>query len=322
MSDKHQKFDTDELISLYLDGQASERQKTELKRLIQHDPALAERIKAIHRQKKVLNALPVETAPASLLEDVRSAMERNLILENPAAQPHSRLAGSHLAVKRLLAAAAMVLVPMGVLALVVFHIIKPPADGPGPYIRTDERIAEAPAAVPAETDAVVESMPFKGVLVLRTDQYMTVSGRVKEAIEAQQLLGQAFPQRTADVTRFQVTASPKDVAELVDALAPVRAECRAVLLQVPGSEAAQEPVEIADIQDDQLRMLLYEDSREIFNRRVMRYAAANQQLDPLFEDRPALQPDGYPQPSIPTLAGSYELVDRTVELTIQIERAE
>ena len=134
MNEKHQKVETDELISLYLDGQASERQQTELKRLIRNDPTLADRIKTMYRQKKILNALPIETAPASLLEDIRSAMERNLILENTPAPPQSILASSHLAMRRMLAIAAMILVPMGLLALVVFQIIKPAADGPGPYV--------------------------------------------------------------------------------------------------------------------------------------------------------------------------------------------
>lgn len=320
---ENQKIETDELVSLYLDGEASVRQQTELKRLMQHDPSIQERMDALRRQQQMLNALPVETAPTSLLEDIRSAMERNLILEDVSSQSQTTiLATSHLFVRRLMTAAAMFLLPLGLLALVVFQIMKPPAAGPSDYVPIQDIIANAETAANPSADqtGIFGELPFKGTLVFQTDQYMTVSGLVKETIEKQGLLEQTFPDRTADVTRFQITASPKQVAELVDSLVAIRPQCEKVTLQVLSDNPANEMIEIPEVQTKQLKMLVYEDSPDMFTRLASRYASANQKVKFLLDEKPELEADGYPELSIPTLAGNYDPMNRTVQLTIQIER--
>ena len=79
---------------------------------------------------QLLNALPVETAPDSLHEDIRSAIERKLILNGTAEPSPSLITTSHFFIRRLTAAAAMILLPLGVLGVVVFQIMKPPSGGP------------------------------------------------------------------------------------------------------------------------------------------------------------------------------------------------
>lgn len=319
MSEKHQNIDIDELISLTIDGEASERQQTQLKRLMRHDPSIAERMEALRRQQQILNTLPVESAPASMADDIRAALERKLILAD-SGRSQSVLASGHLVARRLMTAAAMILLPLGLLALVVFQIMKPPADGPADYTSTRPIATntDRPPAPGAEQTGDISKLPFKGTLVFRTDAAVTASGIIKEVIEKQGLLGQTFPARTADVMRFEITASPKQVAELVDALAAVRPQCEAVVLQVQSSETGGDFIEIPDIESKQLKMLVYEDSPSMFARLATRYAAANRRDNPLFEEN--LPPDGYPEPSIPTLAGTYDAANRTVELTIQVER--
>lgn len=320
MNEEYQKIDTDEAISLYIDGEATERQVTELKRLMLHDSSIGERINAIRRQKQVLQALPIEAAPASLAEDVRAAMARKLVSADSPVRSQTVMANSRLFARRLMAVAAMFLLPLGVLALVVFQIMKPAVEGPADYVANRDFMGDNPTvtAPSAEETGMPGQLPFKGTLILRTDEYMTVGGSIREAIEKQGLLGQAFPDRTADVTRFRITASPKQVAELVDALAAVRPQCRQVLLRVRGDDFEDESIDIPNIENEQLKILVYEDSPAMFARLASRYALANRNVDPLFEKEHEL--DGYPEPSIPTLAGSYDTANRTVQLTIQIER--
>jgi hypothetical protein len=323
MNEEYQKIDTDELISLYIDGQASERQVTELKRLMLHDSSIGERINALRRQQQVLGALPVEAAPASLAEDIRAAIERKLVTADSAVRSQAVLANSRLFARRLMAVAAMFLLPLGVLALVVFQIMKPAVEGPADYIANRDFMEDNPtvAAPSGEETGIPDTLPFKGTLVLRTrtDEYMTVSSAVKETVEKMDLLEQTFPDRTADTVRFQITASPGQIAALVDALAVTRPQCRQVLLQVQEGDFEDQMIEIPNIENEQLKILVYEDSPAMFARLASRYALANRNVDPLFEQKP--KPDGYPEPSIPTLAGSYDTANRTVQLTIQIERA-
>jgi len=72
-------------------------------------------------------------------------------------------------------------------------------------------------------------------------------------------------------------------------------------------------------------MLVYEDSPDLLNRLASRYASANQKDSTAFaksQEQPPLEADGYPQPSIPTLAGNYDSLNQTVRLIIHIERRE
>ena len=67
---EHPKTEIEELFSASLDGELTQRQETELKRLLQNEPQMVEQLAALRRQRECC-ALPVETAPPSLAEDIR-----------------------------------------------------------------------------------------------------------------------------------------------------------------------------------------------------------------------------------------------------------
>lgn len=325
MSEKP-KINIDELITLYLDGEATERQRTELKRMILHNPSIGDKLKSLQRQQRAMGALPVESAPESLIDDIRAELERKLILGDFAQTDETVAGKSHLLARRALTTAAMLLIPMGLLFVVVWQIMKPPQEG-GMYVSTSERIAQAdpgetsltPTAQPDETR---KTLPFNGVLVLKTDEYMTVSRQMDKAIQAKGLIAQTLKSGTADVTRFQITASPKKIAGLLDVLAAVRPRCKEVVLKVTGAENTN--ITIDNPQDRQLKMLVYEDNIEMLNHLAARYASANLKDDSAVargDDEPAAGTDGYPGMSMPQLAGSYDqMQNTTIELTIYIER--
>ena len=322
MNEEH-KIETDELISLYLDGEASVRQQTELKRLMQHDSSIVERMEILRRQQQILNTLPVETAPDSLHDEIRSAIERKLILNDVSEPSQSVLATGHLFVRRLATAAAMILLPLGILGLVVFQIMKPPSVEPVEYISTNRMITETDTIVNPSLASTETStpLPFEGVLVLKTDQYMTVSGAIEKAILDQGLLSRTFPERMADMMSFDMTASPKAVAMLFESLTEVRPQCEEVILQIAGG-SNQSVTEILDPQTKQFKMLVYEDGPEMLQRLATRYASANKKSDTLYAENTEQSEfggDGYPQPSIPELA-SKDSANKTVRLTIQIKR--
>ena len=328
MSDK-QKIDTDELLTLYLDGEASVRQQTELKRLMLHDPSVADKLNALQQQQRLLNALPVESAPESLIDDIRTAMERKLILGDSEQAVAAGSGSSHLMMRRLLTAAAMLLIPLGLLSAVVYQIVKPAPTGQVEYISAGERIAAAnpdAATPPAAAAGLLTQLPFNGVLILTTDEYMTVSNQVEKAIFAQGLISHTLPNRTADVTSFHITASPKMIADLIDSLGDARGRCSAVMLEVAGGTDGQ-TVKIAEPQNRQIKTLVYEDNAKMLSHLAGRYATANLKVDTLLaqgtgeKSPPELSEDGYPVPSIPTLAGSYDpLNNATIQLSIHVER--
>ena len=59
MSSEKPKIDVDDLMALYLDGEASQRQQTELKRMMLNDPSIAQKLKDLKRQRKLLRAMPI-----------------------------------------------------------------------------------------------------------------------------------------------------------------------------------------------------------------------------------------------------------------------
>ncbi|MHC4772198.1 MAG: hypothetical protein ACYS8S_01200 [Planctomycetota bacterium] len=74
MNENH-KNEIEELLSDLVDEQAGDRQKTEFKRLVAHDPGLIDQLAAMQRQRDILNALPVESAPDSLADDITASSE-------------------------------------------------------------------------------------------------------------------------------------------------------------------------------------------------------------------------------------------------------
>ncbi|MHC4288607.1 MAG: hypothetical protein ACYSSK_00865, partial [Planctomycetota bacterium] len=205
MNENH-KNEIEELLSDLVDEQAGDRQKTEFKRLVAHDPGLIDQLAAMQRQRDILNALPVESAPDSLADDITATLERKLILGDTPAQKKTIAGTSHLFLRRVLTTAAMLLLPLGLLFFVVFEIMRPPSVGPGVYVPTGEKLAQSRLESPAPLSAEHQSkLPFDGVLAFRTERLMAVSNFIEEQIFDQGLL--SFPNRTADTTSYQLTAS-------------------------------------------------------------------------------------------------------------------
>ncbi len=114
----------DELLSSFMDGELSPRQRTEVQRLAAHDPQVARRLQQLQNCRTLYTALPVAKAPGDLLEQVKASLERQTLLQRqPVAGRHS-LGAWHLAFRRFVAAAAMIAL-MGVLGVVVYEIVSP-----------------------------------------------------------------------------------------------------------------------------------------------------------------------------------------------------
>jgi hypothetical protein len=317
----------EDLISAYVDGTASQRQQTELKRLMLHDPALNQRIRLMEKQVKLLNALPVESAPTGLANEVLAALERQLILQNCTEHHHAHSTGR---ARRAVSAAAMLLLPLGLLTAIVFQIIKPPVTDAIRYESTDQVIGQAAApAAQLQKPAVPEVMPFNGVLTFTTHQFMTVSNYVEKRIFDQGLMELTVPARTADTVTYRVTASPEQVTALLDALQDTWAR-GSVTLSVPVNPDAQ-AVEIANVKLEQVKTLAAESSQSMFGRLAARYASANEKAETFYakgQTEEELGPDGLPLVNRPILTGrnapapaaAADDAHATVRLTLVIQR--
>lgn len=320
-----QKNEIDELITLLIDGEQTERQKTELKRLIRHDSAVKERLHVLYRQKKFLNALPVEKAPANLVDDITAAIERKSILETFDRQAQGVSDTKHLLLRRLLTTAAMLFLPVGFLSMVIWQIVKPPSrpadlTAPSGIVKTENPPLNTPFI-----KGLAQELPFDGILTLHTDRHVTVSNFVEKAIFDQGLITAALPNRTADVTTFQVTATPGKIAALVDALSSAWPRCSEVSLGIMDKTAGN-TLKIADVQPSQIKTLAAESSSVMLGQLAQKYQSSNASKKTLLAD--SAERDGaVPELGVPMLTGrerpSPAVMDdaqATVSLRIHIKR--
>ena len=78
---EHERKNLEELLSSYIDGELSERQCNEVKRLIGHNEQAAAMLKEMQKYKALLGSLPQAQAPAHLFENVRASLERSVLLD-------------------------------------------------------------------------------------------------------------------------------------------------------------------------------------------------------------------------------------------------
>ncbi len=112
----------DELFSGLIDGELSQRQLTEVKRLLANDSRLAERLRRLERCKVLLSSLPQAEAPAGIAEEVRARLERRALLDEHSETIRERQGARGLMIRRVLATAAMFLL-VAVLGIVIYTIL-------------------------------------------------------------------------------------------------------------------------------------------------------------------------------------------------------
>ncbi|RKY14213.1 MAG: hypothetical protein DRP52_00650 [Planctomycetota bacterium] len=329
MNENH-KIEIEELLNDLVDGRATDRQETEFKRLAKHNPAIVDQLAAMQRQKELLGALPIESAPASLAKEVSSALERKLILGDVAESERTLAGASHLVLCRILTTAAMLLLPLGLLSFVVIEILKPVSPGPAVYVSTDEMLARQESDNLAALTPVVDTeRPFDGILTFATNRQMAVSNYIEKRIFDQGL--NSFPNRTADVATYQITAPAEKIAILIGSLENVWPHCRDVSLRVIGSSGG-DAIEIPQVQAKQIAVLAVEDNRQMLQHLADQYARTNENKKTLFakEEAAELQDIGLdesPRLAMPILAGTDDAPSEepvstqpTIRLRIRIER--
>ncbi len=177
---------TDELLNGFIDGQLTERQRTELQRLFSHDPEIAHRLKKLRSCKAIVASLPHADAPSDMVERVKAALKKSPLSPAQPVEPDFQAAPGHLFFRKVVSAAAMIAL-VAVLAGVVYTILapgKPAAPLPPGEGRTiiAKRVLEK--AAPALT------LPqFNATLQLKTDNFIAASAVVSAALEANGLVG-------------------------------------------------------------------------------------------------------------------------------------
>lgn len=71
----------EELLSCYIDDELSQRERTEVKRLIRNDKSVGKKLSEMQKQKELLNSLPTAAAPTGLLDNVKAMLTKEFVDE-------------------------------------------------------------------------------------------------------------------------------------------------------------------------------------------------------------------------------------------------
>ncbi len=193
----------DEMLNSLIDDELPSSQRTEVEQLISSDVEIAARFRELKRCKSLVSSLPGAQAPAGLLGDIKTALERRALLGTPAGEVASfdeRKGARHLMFRRVMAAAAMIAL-VALLGSVVYTIIAPEDVGRGPVAVEDlhrPKKIEITRPVPAEVEVtgaektVAEvTAPgafFAATVELKTSNLVAADAFINKAIEENDLL--------------------------------------------------------------------------------------------------------------------------------------
>ncbi len=232
--EKNNKSEIEELFSSYIDGELSERQKMEVKRLIDNNPELESQLKMLVRQKELLGAMPVDQAPEGMLSDVRSRLERQLILEPSRLREEDSAGARHLLMRNLVSVAALFLL-LGIMGLVVYNIMVPvdngSGEGQGSDVLSRDVVEEiemmrregSPSTVAREVKQ--ERKILYARLDLSSREWISINAFLEKAMYNNNLVECTVPKHQPTMSTYRLSCSRQKVVELVDDLTQVWDKC-------------------------------------------------------------------------------------------------
>lgn len=154
----------DELLNSYIDDELTAEGRAEVERLIDQDAKIAQRLRQLQKCQILVGSMPVNEAPASVLEGVRASLAGSSLPSEKQPAYEQQAGKKYLRLRKVLAAAAMI-----ALAAVLSAVIRrfmPPQNAP-----------EKPAA------HMVAASGFSGRLELKSSSMKAVDAFIKSAID-------------------------------------------------------------------------------------------------------------------------------------------
>ncbi len=202
----------EELLNSFIDGELTEREQTEVKRLISHDAQVAQRLRELQNSKMLVSSLPRAEAPAQILDKVKASLETGTLSGERAwseERSDRRVGVRHLMFRKVLAAAAM-LGLVAILSGVIYTIVAPESD-------------YKPAVPP---------VAFDGRLELKTNTLSTVNAFISKAIEDNELSDSVSLKTRRGKSVYSITCSREDLNVLLADLTNIWEKCDSTTLFV------------------------------------------------------------------------------------------
>ena len=183
----------DELLNGFIDGELSQRHRTEVQRLISHDPQIAQRLRELQKCKMLLGSLPHADAPTDMVQRVKASLHKKALLPRPVPSLDRTRGARYLLARKVLAYAAMIGF-IAILGVMVYSIVTP-ARPPTPQLAGGDR-PEQPYA------------EFYGRLELTTNDFARVNAAIGKVIKGNGLSDYLSPESRADKGVYALSCSP------------------------------------------------------------------------------------------------------------------
>lgn len=263
----------DELLNSFIDGELTERQRTEVQRLIAHDEQIAEQLKRLEKCKTLVGSLPCAEAPAEMLEDIKASLERRTLLGQPGydGERFSEREGTkHLLIRRVTAAAAMIGL-IAVLAVVIYTIVAPEGTAEKPVAVEDwrqptgkvdtEKPRPAIAAIAEKSiaKAGINETNFNGRLELKTGAITAVNAFINRAIANNGLSESVSSETDGDKSIYAIGCSRESLNLLLADLGSIWPKFDSATLFVETEQLGRQ-IAVESVDAEQIAEIVNQDS--------------------------------------------------------------
>ncbi|MBP7051939.1 MAG: hypothetical protein KBE65_13070 [Phycisphaerae bacterium] len=297
----------DELLSSFMDGELSPRQRTEVQRMAAHDPSVARRLRQLQNCRTLFCSLPPAEAPGDLLEQIKHTLERKTLLQEHPVSSRRTAGVVHLVFRKLVAAAAMIAL-LATLGVVVYQVVAP-VPGSGPFVAT------APNPLPPAVEDLGGAAPalamadagFSGRLELRTAAFGSTDTFVRREIQTCGLTNLSETGTADDQRVYRVAGTRDSVNRLIASLGGVWQDFDSAALSVESPDGRATPVTIESVTPEQIVAVVDRNSTEASIETAATYAVMNRvmrnapggDLPPIADDSGGLWAmDAIPMPKL------------------------
>jgi len=128
-----EEMNIDELLNSFLDGEATERERIEVQRLLTHDAEVAKRMRELEKCRMLVSSLPYAEAPAEIMKGIKTSLGKSPVKAPEAVVFEQRRGARHLLIRQVLSVAAMVVL-VAVLGVVIYTILVPEVSSKQPIV--------------------------------------------------------------------------------------------------------------------------------------------------------------------------------------------
>ncbi len=280
-----EELNIDELLNSFLDGEATERERIEVQRLLTHDAQVAKRMRELEKCRMLVGSLPYAEAPAEIMKGIKTSLGKSPVKAPEVGVFEQRRGARHLLIRQVLSVAAMVAL-VAVLGVVIYTILVPEVSSKQPIVADNLKLPAkkieirsegtvqpvvTKADLPSRKRSAEQGKPieaakellvgFSGRLELKTKALIAVDASISRAIEDSGLVQYSVSGRDGKERVYTVAGSRETVNLLLGDLDGIWGKFDSATLVVEAGEAGERVV-VDNVKTGQIAEILKQENSE------------------------------------------------------------